>query len=231
MPLPTPTPANAPLDEPAGPPEVVGRRGVGGGERAGGLRQRKKAATREALVREALALFSERGFEATTVDEIAARAGVSRRTLFRYFPSKEALAFPRFEGRLRRFEALLAGPSEGAFEALRRAILALARAYEGEREELVAQQRVVDASPALVARERALDLDWERAMSEALGARGLAQAEADVLAGASMGAVRATLRGWFEAGAPPDLAARGEAALGLLAPGFRLAKGRREGAP
>ncbi len=188
-----------------------------------GLRARKKAATREALAREALALFAARGFEATTVDDVAAAAGVSRRTLFRYFPTKEALAFPRFDERLARFEALLTEPHEDGFQALRRATLALARAYEAERDEVVAQQKVVDASPALVARERALDLAWERAIARALQARGFQAAQAHVLAGASMGAVRATLRGWFAAGAPADLVARGEAALRLLEPGFRLA--------
>ena len=54
-----------------------------------GLRQRKREATRERLTRAAMALFLERGFEATTIDDIAAAADVSRRSFFHYFASKE----------------------------------------------------------------------------------------------------------------------------------------------
>jgi AcrR family transcriptional regulator len=54
-----------------------------------GLRERKKARTRADLQRHALHLFRDRGYAATTVDDIAAAAEVSRSTFFRYFPNKE----------------------------------------------------------------------------------------------------------------------------------------------
>ena len=54
-----------------------------------GLRARKKAATEQAIVDAAMKLFAKRGFAVTTVEDIAAAAGVGRRTLFRYFPTKQ----------------------------------------------------------------------------------------------------------------------------------------------
>lgn len=62
-------------------------------EQATGLRERKKRETHEALRRAALELFAERGYAETTLAEIAEAAGVSTRTIFAYFPSKEDILF------------------------------------------------------------------------------------------------------------------------------------------
>ena len=62
-----------------------------------GLRERTRRAVRAELTDVAMDLFLRQGFEATTVDEIAAAAGTSRRSLFRYFASKEAIIFERLQ--------------------------------------------------------------------------------------------------------------------------------------
>ncbi|WP_281904675.1 TetR/AcrR family transcriptional regulator [Phytohabitans aurantiacus] len=62
------------------------------------LTERRKAATRLEIAREAVALFTDRGVAATSADEIAAAAGISVRTLWRYFPNKESSVLPLLTG-------------------------------------------------------------------------------------------------------------------------------------
>ncbi|MEV0145636.1 MULTISPECIES: TetR family transcriptional regulator [unclassified Nonomuraea] len=83
----------------------------------GGLRERKKARTREAILREAFRLFRERGYHATTTEQIAEAAEVSPATFFRYFPAKEDLVtLDRFPPLV---EALAAQPPGAPVTVLR----------------------------------------------------------------------------------------------------------------
>ncbi|MBP6078539.1 MAG: TetR family transcriptional regulator [Xanthomonadales bacterium] len=186
------------------------------------LRERKKDATRRALVRAANLRFRNVGFAATTLDEICADAEVSRRTFFRYFDNKEALAFPHRAERLERFTALLdaAPPGESPIASLRRIAQLFAGEHTTNREQLLAQQRVIASSAALIAVENEIDRDWEDAMYRCfvrrLGGGDAAELRARVLAGACIGVIRATMRHWFQSGGRADLGQLGLQALDAL---------------
>jgi AcrR family transcriptional regulator len=95
---------------------------------ATGLRERKKRETREALARAGLELFAERGYDETTLAEIAEAAGVSTRTIFAYFPSKEDILFSTMQAMLEELARALAERPAGtdALSALREFILSSA---------------------------------------------------------------------------------------------------------
>jgi AcrR family transcriptional regulator len=103
------------------------------GRRPGqGLRERKKAKTRAAIQRHALRLFREQGYEATTVEQIAAAAEVSPSTFFRYFPTKEdVVLYDPFDPVL--IAAFEAQPPElTPMQAIREALHATFAAMSGE---------------------------------------------------------------------------------------------------
>lgn len=97
----------------------------------GGLRERKKRQTRLDLARAAVRLFEEHGYDAVTVEDIATRANVSRRTFFRYFDTKDDVIVVDPEGRIAAMRiALREGPpEESTIDALGRGALATTAAY------------------------------------------------------------------------------------------------------
>ncbi|MEU6577412.1 TetR family transcriptional regulator [Streptomyces sp. NPDC046805] len=146
-----------------------------------GLRERKKQRTRDALLRAALELFTTQGYERTTVDEIAEAVDVSQRTFFRYFASKEDVAFfvPRL-AEAHYVEAVHARPPhEAPLEALRRAVLESWDTIGESIEQLVPVElhmrayRMIEASPALLAahlrRSAELEEDIARIIAEREG--------------------------------------------------------------
>jgi AcrR family transcriptional regulator len=192
------------------------------------LREQKKAETRTQILRVAHALFRRRGFEATTIEDICAKLPISKRTFFRYFPDKEALVFPNRDKRLERFTELLtsAPKSEQPFDTFRHVTRLFAAEYMDNREQLLAQQALIATAPTLLAREREIDHDWERVIADAFVRRlprALAsQRRAEVLAGAMIGVVRATMRHWFARGCVDDLEQLGHEALASLERGFSV---------
>jgi AcrR family transcriptional regulator len=177
------------------------------------------------LIDAALSLFRRKGFERTTVDEIARSAKVSRRTFFRYFENKEAVVFPHDAERIAAFEQLVSHPIHGetALDTVRRALIVLAREYELERERILAQDRLIKSSPLLLNEERRVDFAWETAIGKALTkgspAPATSRAQIRMLAAAIVGVVRVALDEWAESGGTSDLVRLGTEALDLLARG------------
>src|SRR6202051_1153001 len=136
-----------------------------------GLRLRKRQQTRERLTRVAMALFLDRGFEATTLDEIAAAADISRRSFFHYFASKEDVVFAwQEESTAALIAAVAARPaSESMLAAAENAILATVRQIKPG--EAIAVARLKRDNPALQARDQVKYEKLERALAEALGKR------------------------------------------------------------
>lgn len=122
-----------------------------------GLRERKKQRTHETIVRAGIDLFLERGFQATTVADIAALAEVAPSTVFAYFPTKEDILFDPFaavqEGFRARMEGRAAG--ESALEALRNwALEVIPPMFDTLTADKRALRQVIDADPRLQTQER-----------------------------------------------------------------------------
>ena len=113
-------------------------------------RARKKAATRQSIQGQAMRLFLDKGFEATTVEEIAAAAGVSHMTFFRYFKTKEDAAVADDYDPL--LASLLAARPAGepVVEKFRQAFAeGLARIYAADGAALLTRTRFILNTPAL----------------------------------------------------------------------------------
>src|SRR5881392_681009 len=123
-----------------------------------GLRERKKQQTREAIADTALRLFTERGFDAVPVAEVAREANVSEATVFNYFRTKEDLVYHRLEAfETELLDAIRDRPAgEAALAAFGRFVLE-PRGYLASKEpdeRFLAVPRMIERSPALLARER-----------------------------------------------------------------------------
>ena len=162
------------------------------------LRDRRKRRTAEAIVAAALELFAERGFERTTIDQIAAAADISRRTFFRYFADKEELFFAEDERLLEVIEATLdaAPPGEPVLELARRATRALAARSTADPRRRLDRERLIAATPALQARRLAKNLRWEQAIAARLVERGAGEQEALLVPKLAMACFQTAYERW-----------------------------------
>ncbi|MBO1416550.1 TetR family transcriptional regulator [Streptomyces sp. FH025] len=159
----------------ATPQHSVGPRGAdrsapsaGGTGSDGGPGSRRAAAQRQQMRQDlaaaAMELFASQGYEETTVDQIAAAAGVARRTFFRYFRSKEEAIFPDHDDTLVRVADLLASaePEEHPLDVVCRGIKEVLRMYASTPGVSVARYQLIRQVPALREREIAVVARYER---------------------------------------------------------------------
>jgi AcrR family transcriptional regulator len=133
------------------------------------LRERKRAATLERIAETGLKLFVENGYEATTLDAIAAASGISRRTFFYYLKSKEDVLLAHESGdipRVLRPTLLEQSLEQSPIEAARKTFLILASRYMSR--ESVLADRILRSTEALRLRKEALLVQMEEVLAEAM---------------------------------------------------------------
>ena len=177
-----------------------------------GLRERKKVRTRESLVSAALSLFTTQGFDATTVDQIAAAADVSQRTFFRYFLTKEDVALEPVRQVESRFLEVLRRQPLGAppMQALRESSRQTWRRLEEEQqmERHLGAVLLVARTPALAMADAGRSEAHMRALAEEvqrrLGTTDDAEIQAELVVEMFAAANRIAQRRWLR-GASRDL--------------------------
>jgi AcrR family transcriptional regulator len=147
-----------------------------------GLRETKKLATRQQIAEVAMQLFVQRGFDRVTVAEVAAEAGVSEKTVYNYFPTKEDLFFDEVPERARALaEAIRSRPEgEPIIATLRR--LQIAEAARLTSPGFVTFARVLEESPALQAKELEIMAVLAHALAGALEEEGIDARDARIAA-------------------------------------------------
>jgi AcrR family transcriptional regulator len=191
-----------------------------------GLRERKKAETRAALQDAALRLAEQHGVDKVSVEAIAEAAGVSPRTFFNYFPSKDDAIIglaPSEPSPLLGY--LLERPlDEAPSQALRHAIHASIERLQEDPDRWALRRRLVQRHPDLAARYAARLAEVERDLVVEIARRLDVDPDLDIypgtVVGASMAATRMALTIWQNHDDPPPLAQLIDQAFDLLASGL-----------
>ncbi|WP_062358038.1 TetR family transcriptional regulator [Herbidospora yilanensis] len=161
------------------------------------------------LAEAAVALFDENGYDETTVDDIAARAGVSRSTFFRYYRSKDDAVFPDHDTLLAAVDARLRASTAGtAIAAVTDAVRIVLTHYVEDADVSLRRYRLVGRVPALRAREIASVARYQRLFREFIGTwmAGTPDADlrAELMSASVVAAHNQVLRGWLRAGGAHD---------------------------
>lgn len=191
---------------------------------AAARRGRPPSTSRRELRLVALRLFAERGFDNTTIEQVAAEAGVSERTFFRYFTTKASVLWSEFETEVQTIRASLGAVSDDVpmMDAIRRAVVAANHYHAGDVPEMRLRMQLIATVPALSFSAAEHYAAWELAISEFAGRR-LSQPAGSLyplaIGRAALAACRAAYDRW-SARADDDLTWYLDAALTALAIGF-----------
>lgn len=171
-------------------------------------------------------LYGERGYEQTTVTEIAARAGLTERTFFRHYADKREVLF----GGSALLQELLVDTLAGApttaapIDAVAAALRAAAAVFDERREQSLRRQKIVSANAELRERELVKLASLSAALAESLRARGVPEPAASLAGEAGIAVFKVAFEGWIEE--------TGEQAHGRVHRGGpRRAQGRDGGRP
>jgi AcrR family transcriptional regulator len=196
----------------------------GASERPQGLRERKRRETSERIIEKGLKLFVKNGFEATTLDAIAEAAGISRRTFFYYFRSKEGILLAAHDSGFRealRPMMLDESVDQVPLDAVQKCLIKLASRYETK--ESVVFDRLMQSTEALRARKEAVFVETEQILLEAMCELWPSPGRRDglrLVAMVAMGTLRLALDKWKQNDAAHPLAYYLRQSFALLAKQF-----------
>ncbi|MDX3115896.1 TetR family transcriptional regulator [Streptomyces scabiei] len=191
-----------------------------------GLRERMRATVEAEVVEVAHRLFTEQGFDRTTVDQIAAEVGLSRASLFRYFGTKEDIVLGRLEETGRQIAAELAArpDEEQPWEALRRSFDVLTGMNEAApTQQVLSYLRMLQETPSLRARHHEKQMGWHTLLVPEVARR--LDADADrfedtrpsALAAAALACLDTASTAWVACEGTVPLAVLLDRAMGALA--------------
>ena len=185
----------------------------------------RRRATRDALREASLALFAERGFDAVSIAEVANAAGVTERTFYRHFPTKEAVLFQDYEVRLEWLAgALAARPArEPLFDSVRAAVYAFPHDLEIVRQAALLRSSLI--SGARIAEHlRIVQSSFAGVFADFVRSRQADDPDVDLVAAVSgaalAGVLVAAITVWGEDGCPDDIDAYVERSLSILRAGL-----------
>lgn len=167
-----------------------------------GRRARNKIERRRRLEDAALRLFERDGFDATTIEAITAAAGLSPRTFFSYFATKDDVVLADYADRLGRIPGELAERpvDEHAWRALEQCFATVAGDYEAEADRIRRRFTIMATNPSVLARNLQLQLTHEVAVANALRDRpGASRSgpDPDLMAACAFGIIRTSVRQWL----------------------------------
>jgi len=192
------------------------------------LRERTRQAVRAQLMTVAWDLFVEQGYDATTVDEIAAAAGMSQRSFFRYFGAKEDVVLVKFEavGALLAEELARQPASEDVWTALRRSFEVIVEPTERDPRHGLVLLRITDQSPALRAGRLEQQTHWQELLTPLVATRLATSAtgaghdpRAAALTAAALACLNVANASWLDSGGTQSLRRLLDDAMGAVRPG------------